>query len=208
MTGNLHGYTRITIGLIAANFIVFILQLSIDGFSELVALTPSLAVNGYYWQFFTYMFAHGSISHIGLNMLGLFIFGGVMERVLGEKKYITLYILSGFGSSFLHMALTGISNVPMLGASGAVFGILTAYAYRFPKNTVWVFPGIPVPAAILVVFFVFFEFFSGIFGLQPGIANFGHLGGILVSLALMFFWQKRSKGGSSENSVEFIWESW
>jgi len=78
----------------------------------------------------------------------------------------------------------------MLGASGAVFGVLAAYAYRFPKNIVWIFPGIPMPASLLLVFFVIFEFFSGVFGLEPGIANFGHLGGIVISLGLMYAWER------------------
>ena len=205
---SVHGYAKVTVGLIVANFAVFLLQIAAPGFTGLVALTPSKAVSGMYWQFFTYMFAHAGITHIGLNMLALFMFGGIMERVLGVERYLTLYMISGIGSSLFHMILTGISDVPMLGASGAVFGVLAAYAYRFPKNIVWIFPGIPMPASLLLVFFVIFEFFSGVFGLEPGIANFGHLGGIVISLGLMYAWERKERRSSIGDTVEFIWENW
>jgi len=110
---SVHGYAKVTVGLIVANFAVFILQIAAPGFTGLVALTPSKAVSGMYWQFFTYMFAHAGITHIGLNMLALFMFGGIMERVLGVERYLTLYIISGIGSSLFHMILTGISDAPM-----------------------------------------------------------------------------------------------
>lgn len=208
MVRSVHGYTVVTISLLAANFLVFLLQVAVPGFTELIALTPTMAFDGYYWQFFTYMFTHGGITHLGLNMLALFMFGGVMERVLGWRKFAYLYFISGIGSALLHIALTGISNVPLLGASGAVFAVLAAYAFKFPKNIIFVFPGIPVPAALLVAVFVIFELFSGVFGLQQGIANFGHLGGILTGLLMMFYWSKTEKRGPGPETVEWVWESW
>lgn len=206
MPKSVHGYTIVTILLILANFAAFLLQVLIEPFTTLIALTPTMALDGYYWQLFTYMFAHGGITHIGLNMLALFIFGGVMERVLGWKKFALLYFISGIGSALLHIAITGISSVPLLGASGAVFAVLAAYAYKYPKNIIFIFPGIPMPAALLVAFFVIFELFSGIFGLQAGIANFGHLGGIISGLLMMYIWSKREKGPT--DNVEWVWERW
>jgi membrane associated rhomboid family serine protease len=205
---SVHGYTMVTISLVAANFAVFVLQALIEPFTSLVALTPTMAFAGYYWQFFTYMFAHGSITHLGLNMLALFLFGGIMERVLGPRRFALLYFISGVGSALLHIALTGISDIPMLGASGAVFAVLTAYAIKFPRNIIWVFPGIPMPAALVVVFFTVFEFASGVFGLEPGIANFGHLGGILAGALIMYYWKRAEKSSSMGETVEFIWENW
>jgi membrane associated rhomboid family serine protease len=207
MPQNVHGYTMVTILLLVANFAVFMLQILVSGFTELIALTPTLAVSGMYWQFFTYMFAHGGITHLGLNMLALFMFGGVMERVLGWRKFALLYFVSGIGSALLHIALTGISSVPMLGASGAVFAVLAAYAYKFPKNIIFVFPGIPVPAAMLVAFFVIFELFSGFVGFSDSIAHFGHLGGIITGLLMVHYWSKRERRGPLE-SVEWVWENW
>jgi membrane associated rhomboid family serine protease len=208
MTRSVHGYTIVTISLLAANFLMFLLQVAVPGFTELIALTPTLAISGYYWQFFTYMFAHGGITHLGLNMLALFMFGGVMERMLGWKKFVFLYLVAGLGSSFLHIALTGISNIPMLGASGAVFAVLAAYAFKFPKNIIFVFPGIPVPAALLVAFFIIFELFSGFVGFGDNIAHFGHLGGILVGLLTMLYWRQTEKRGAESPQFEWIWESW
>lgn len=203
------GYPVVTIGLVAACFAVFLFQIIFPGLSSLISLTPSDAFRGSYWQFFTYMFAHGSITHIAFNMLGLFIFGGVTERVLGWRKYLALYVLCGLGSAAMHIALTGISYVPLLGASGSVFGVLTAYAFMFPKNIIIVFPGIPVPAALMVAFFAVFELFSGFFGLEPGIANFGHLGGIVAALVIMSCWKwwgGRSRKPSWED-YEYTWDS-
>jgi membrane associated rhomboid family serine protease len=198
----------VTIFLVIANFMVFLLQIAVEPVTRLIALTPTMAFAGYYWQFFTYMFAHGNISHIGFNMLALFLFGGVMERLLGWRKFLFLYIVAGFGSALLHIALTGVSTTPLLGASGAVFAILAAYAYKFPKNILWVFPGIPVPAAVLVAFFVIFEFTSGLFGFQPGIANFGHLGGIIAGLGIMWYWQRTEKKSPIGETIEYVWENW
>jgi membrane associated rhomboid family serine protease len=202
------GYPVVTIGLVAACFAVFLLQIIFPDLTSLISLTPSDAFRGAYWQFFTYMFAHGSITHIAFNMLGLFIFGGVTERVLGQRKYIALYVLCGLGSAAMHIALTGISYVPLLGASGSIFGVMTAYAFMFPKNIIIVFPGIPVPAALMVAFFAVFELFSGFFGLEPGIANFGHLGGIVAGLAIMSYWKwARRKRGPSWEDYEYMWDS-
>jgi membrane associated rhomboid family serine protease len=194
-------FPKVTVAMMAACFLVFLLQIAFQGLTGVISLTPVYAFSGSYWQFFTYMFAHGSITHLGLNMLALFIFGSVMERVLRWKRYLFLYVACGLGSAAFHVALTGISDVPLLGASGAVFGVLTAYAFKFPKNIVIVFPGIPVPAALMVAFFAAFELFSGFFGLEPGIANFGHLGGILAGAAIMISWRKLdSRGGATEDT--------
>ncbi len=208
MVRSVHGYAKATVVLLVANFIMFILQIVVAPFTELVALTPTMAFSGYYWQFFTYMFAHGGITHLGLNMLALFMFGGVMERTLGTGRFLALYFISGIFSGMFHLALTGISDIPLLGASGAVFAVLAAYAFKFPRNIIFVFPGIPVPSALLVAFFVIFELFSGIFGLQEGIANFGHLGGIISGLALMYYWKRTEKAGPEPETVEWVWESW
>ena len=207
---------RITIGLLVANASVFVMQIIFSsfgpGFQQLFALTPELAVNsGYLWQFFTYMFLHGGMMHITFNMFILFMFGTVIEHSLGEKKYLTLYLVSGVGSALFYIVLMGISNVPMLGASGAIFGILAAYGFMFPKNIIFVFPGIPVPAILAVVGLAVLEFFSGIMGAQPGIANFGHLGGIVTGIMIMFYWKhtiKRnvSKSTSARREFEYFWE--
>ncbi len=198
---------RVTLSLIIISAVIFIAQALFNGFTELFALTPAMGVGGSYWQFFTYMFLHGDIVHIMINMFVLFIFGVMVERTLGWKKYLILYIVSGVGSSLLYLMLTGLSYTPMLGASGAVFAVLTAYGFLFPRNIIFVPPGIPLPARFAVVFFAGFELFLGLTGLQPGIANFGHIGGIVTGAILMFYWKHTERQKAHEfNGFEFVWE--
>ena len=196
---------RITVSLLVVNVAVFIIQALVPGFTETFALTTNMAIeSGYVWQFFTYMFLHGSLMHITFNMFVLFMFGTVIEHSLGEKKYLMLYVVSGIGAAMFHFALMGLSDVLMLGASGAVFGILTAYGFMFPKNIIFVFPGIPVPAIMAVVGFAALELLAGIFNLEPGIANFGHLGGIVSGVIMMYYWKNRMKFSRSRRDSRRI----
>lgn len=201
---------RITITLMAVNIVVFILQILIPGFTELFALTPETAINSLYlWQFFTYMFLHGGMMHITFNMFVLFMFGTVIEHSLGENKYIALYLVAGIGSALIHVMLTGVSDILMLGASGAVFGILAAYGFMFPKSIIFVFPGIPIPAIFAVIGFAVLELIAGISGLEPGIANFGHLGGIVTGVIMMLYWKQKlrvSKSVKARREFEYFWE--
>jgi membrane associated rhomboid family serine protease len=200
---------RITIFLLVANIAVFILQGFFPGFTQAFALTPAIAMEGAYWQFISYMFLHGGSLHIFLNMFVLIIFGFGVERALGTQKYLALYFISGLGSAFLHIFLTGESMIPMLGASGALFGVLTAYGFLFPKNWIIMFPGIPMPAIAAVFVFAGIEIFLGFSGLQPGVANFGHLGGIVTGIALMLIWKytgRKKKKYLDTKNFEFFWE--
>ncbi len=201
---------RITFGLIGANFVMFILQVVLTGFTDAFALTPTMALGGAWWQFITYMFLHGGPMHIALNMFMLFIFGEVMEQALGEVRYITLYIASGLGSALTYILLMGVTSVPMLGASGAVFGILAAYGLMFPKNKIWVpIPFIvPLPAFTVVILLAVMEFALGFFGLEKGIANFGHFGGIVTGILITWYWKKtsRPRDVAERRSYEFFWE--
>jgi membrane associated rhomboid family serine protease len=98
-------------------------------------------------------------------------------------------------------------NTMMLGASGAIFAVLTAYGFIFPKNIVWIPPGIPLPAKFAVLVFAFIELFLGLSGLEPGVANFGHLGGIITGAAIMFIWRRRdSFKYKGFKNIEFVWE--
>lgn len=210
---------NMTFSLIALNIAAFILQGVLgDAFTYSFSLVPAQALSGAVWQFVTYMFMHGGFWHIAINMFVLLVFGGVAERELGWKKFLILYFVSGIGSAFLYLGLTWAFTppyllpqtalIPMLGASGAVFGVLTGYAFLFPRNWIFMFPGIPIPAALLVVLFAIVELFSGAFGLDPGTANFGHLGGIIFGFLLMLYWRyNRKKGRAPElDGFEWVWE--
>lgn len=202
---------KLSFALIAANVAVFGLQVLFPGFTDAFALTPALAVDGAWWQFLTYMFLHDPFTplHIMINMFVLGMFGPPVEHQLGPARFIALYLLAGLGSAFLHLALAGDPLVMMLGASGAVFGILAAYGILFPKNWIMVF-FIPLPAPVAVVAITAFELFAGIFNLLPGIANFGHLGGIITGVAFMLIWRAFRKLPPLEDreprNYEFVWE--
>lgn len=199
---------RVTLTLLVLNAVAFLLQHIIAGFTELFSLTPSMALSGGYWQFITYMFMHapGTPYHIGINMFVLLIFGAQVERELGRWKYLSLYLISGLGSALLYMVLTNV-DILMLGASGAVFGLLAAYGVFYPRRWIIMFPGIPMPAAFLVIFFAGIEIFFGLSGLQPGIANFGHLGGIIAGALMAFIWKRRAERHHKwERDFEFVWE--
>jgi membrane associated rhomboid family serine protease len=201
---------RVTLSLIIASVLILILQIFLyPAFDDLFSLTPELAVSGYYWQFITYMFLHSVLhpEHIMLNMFLLFIFGVTIERALGWKRYLTLYLVSGIGSAILYILVTGAMDVSMLGASGAVFGVMAAYGFMFPKDVVLVYK-IPIPVILPIILFAAGELAIGIMNLQPEIANIGHFGGILTGMILMFFWKRRMNPKTLEETREyqFFWQ--
>jgi membrane associated rhomboid family serine protease len=202
---------RVTLVLIGLNVIVFVLELLFGSvFIKNFSLISANALTGSYWQFLTYMFLHADTRHIAFNMFALLIFGVPVERHIGERKYILLYLFSGVASSFFHIFLTGVSNIPMLGASGAVFGVLTAYGVLFPRRWVFIPPGLPLPSILAVAVFAVMQFFLGIFNLEEGVANFGHLGGIVAGLIFMLILkciERRKKHEEPQiREFEFIWE--
>ncbi len=199
--------------ILVANVVVFIIQMLYEPFTSIFALIPYKAFSGYVWQFFTYMFLHGGFMHIFFNMLVLLLFGFTVESVLGKRRFLIVYLGSGIGSAIFYIVLmsmfTEISSVPLLGASGAIFGLLAAYAFLFPKSWIFIWGFIPLPAAVLIVFLLVEETFLGALSLQPGIANFGHVGGIVTGLAIMFVWRitkKRRERSFGSRDYQFIWE--
>ncbi len=213
---------RITLALIGVMVIIFIAQTLVSGFTEQFALTPQKALNGSYWQFVTYMFLHGDEIHIFLNLFVMFIFGITVEKVLGERKYLMLFLIAGLGSSIIFLTITfALSSpadllinmqIPMLGASGAVFGIMAVYGFLYPRNWIVMFPGIPMPAIVAVFVFAGFEIFYGLTGSQPGIANWGHLGGLIVGIAFILTLKYKKKlhekkfTTKGEREFEFVFE--
>jgi membrane associated rhomboid family serine protease len=158
------------------------------------------------------MFLHADPLHVTLNMFALFMFGVVMERALGWKKYIFLYLISGIASAFFYIFLTGIffpseADVLMLGASGAVYGILAAFGFMFPKEVIYVY-FIPLPAISAVFILAAVELIFGVGNFIPGIANFGHLGGIITSAIIMLAWKYTSRPRNEKEMREykFYWE--
>ncbi len=187
----------VTLFLIGANALVFLLQLSTPGIEAPFALWPLGAarasggqVSFQVWQLVTYAFLHGSLMHIALNMFALYMFGASMERVFGPRRYLTYYfvcVLSAAIAQLLTSALTG-AVYPTVGASGGVFGLLLAYAMYFPHNRIMlIFPPIPMPARIFVILYAGLELLLGVTGTQEGVAHFAHLGGLVGGWLMLRF---------------------
>lgn len=149
-----------------------------------------------WWQPVTHMFIHGGWAHIIFNMYSLFIFGCVVERVIGSRKFIWFYMICGLGAAAFHLATClfgGVNiNTPTVGASGAIYGVLIAYAMLFPDSRLTlIFPPISLSAKSWVLIFLAIDLFTGVTGTADGVAHFAHLGGALVGWLLIFQWKKR-----------------
>lgn len=142
------------------------------------------------WQFVTYMFLHGDFIHLLLNMFILWMIGGEVERRWGLKEFLKYYFTCGVGAGFFHLIFNYNSSVPVVGASGAIYGILVAFAMIYPDRMMILFPfPIPLKAKYLAMIFVLIEITFGLLG-QSGVAHFAHLGGMLVGfLYLKFGWK-------------------
>ncbi|MBO4263093.1 MAG: rhomboid family intramembrane serine protease [Bacteroidales bacterium] len=149
------------------------------------------------WQLLTYMFMHGGMFHIFFNMYTLMIFGGVVERTLGSRKFLTFYLLCGLAAAGFHllvMSLTRGWSVPMVGASGAIYGVLIAYAMLFPESRMTLlFPPVTLSAKWMVAIFAGIELLTGVSGSVEGVAHFAHLGGLLGGWLLIFIWRKTGR---------------
>lgn len=141
------------------------------------------------WQPATYMFLHGGLWHIGFNMLALWMFGTMLERIWGLKRFLFFYFFCGIGAGILVSLIAFITQgndliVVTIGASGSVLGLLTAYGMLFPNNIIYMY-FMPVKAKYAVWIFGGFSLMFAISGNFAGISHWGHLGGILFGLIAM-----------------------
>ena len=147
------------------------------------------------WQVITYSFLHGNEIHILVNMLGLFMFGSEVERVLGQRRYITYYFVSVLAAAIAQLVMSALipgPAYPTVGASGGVFGLLLAYGMFFPRRIVMlIFPPIPMPAWLFVIVYAVLELYLGVTGTQAGVAHFAHLGGMLGGFIMLRVWRRR-----------------
>jgi membrane associated rhomboid family serine protease len=153
---------------------------------------------------FTSMFLHGGLLHLGGNMLYLWIFGNNVEDILGHVRFVLLYFGAGISAALAQTVVDPTSAIPMVGASGAVAGVLGAYLLLFPYATIltlvvfgffWRF--IHVPAVVVLGLWIVFQFLSGYFSLgamgpEGGVAFFAHIGGFFVGMALLFVLRPRA----------------
>lgn len=144
-------------------------------------------------QFISYMFMHADMVHLFFNMIGLYMFGSILESLWGPKRFINFYLLCGLGAAVLQLAIGYFNNqyTILLGASGAVFGLLVAFAMMFPNTQLYLYFAIPVKAKYLVIGYAAFELYNGFFS-HDNVAHFAHLGGLVVGVIIMLIW-KRNK---------------
>jgi len=146
------------------------------------------------WQLITYSFLHGNELHILVNMLGLYMFGSEVERVLGQRRYFVYYFGSVLTAAIAQLIMSAVSAgppYPTVGASGGVFGLLLAYGIFFPRRIVMlIFPPIPMPAWLFVILYAGIELYLGVTGTQAGVAHFAHLGGMLGGFIMLQYWRR------------------
>ncbi len=173
--------------LIIANVVVYILTASSPALMQFLGFVPGFVVQRP-WTPVTYMFVHAGLMHIGFNMLVFYFFGPRVEARMGGRHFLILYFLSGLGGAALEAlgVVVGLVSpfVLVVGASGAIFGVLLAFAWYWPHERIYIWFLLPVPAGAMVVGVALISLFLGIRG-GGGIAHFAHLGGFVAGFAYM-----------------------
>ena len=211
--GFLSSVPPVTRNLIIINVVVFIATLINENFmiGTFGLFYPSSRYF-HWWQVITHMFMHGGIWHIFFNMYTLFIFGVVVERILGSKKFLFFYFVCGLGAAAMQIgtqyiemqmfvnsgsqsalqSIAALKSTPTVGASGAIYGVLMGYAMLFPQSKMTlIFPSVTLSAKWMVVIFAVIELFTGVVGFADGVAHFAHLGGMLIGWLIIRWWRKR-----------------
>ena len=193
--------------LIIINILVFIGQNSI-GYSKslkIAGLFPFSSDMFQPFQIITHMFMHGSLSHIFFNMFALWMFGNMIENVWGSKRFLIYYVICGLGAVFCHQIVQEIyissmsvqeafyaKQIPTVGASGAVFGILLAFGMLFPNTKIYLYLLFPIKAKYFVIIYGIIELWSGLL-VNDNIAHFAHLGGMIFGFFVIKHWRKNRR---------------
>lgn len=202
--GFLSSLPDVTRNLIIINIIVFIPTLINENLmlSNFALFFPASRFF-HFWQPLTHMFMHGSFTHILFNMYTLFIFGSAVENTIGSKKFLVFYLLTGLGAALMHTGVqylqyaagsASVLYVPTVGASGAIYGVLMAYAMLYPDSIMTlIFPPVSMKAKWFVLIFAVIEFLTGVGGTMDGIAHFAHLGGMVFGFILLRWWKRSGR---------------
>jgi len=176
-------YYNATIILIVVNILFFLFSfVDKQGLLVYLYLIPSYILGtGAYWQVVTYMFVHSSWSHIFFNMLALFLFGMQLEQRMGSTEFLLYYFICGIGAGIFTVLVnsaTGQGMVPVVGASGAIYGLLLAFAAFFPDARIFIFGILPMRAPVAVAAYAGIEIVSQFTNIQSGVAHLTHLAGL------------------------------
>ncbi len=157
---------------------------------QYLALTPNSVLSGMVWQIATYMGLHAGLGHIFFNMLLLWMFSGELERIWGPKAYLQYYLVCGIGGG-LAIFLQGLfrgGEIPTLGASGALYGMIVAYGMLFAERRVLFMMMFPMKARTFALIFFFFALYYNFAAVSDGVSHIGHLGGAVTG----FIYLKRA----------------
>lgn len=218
---------EVTKNLLAINILMFLATIVLErqgtDLTSLLGLHFFKASDFEPYQLLTYMFMHSDFSHLFFNMFALFMFGGVLERVWGSKRFLIYYLVAGVGAGllqevtqYIHFAQLGwdanalirvqsLGLVPVsdvlnmwttVGASGAVYAILLGFGMSFPNEKMFIFPlPFPIKAKFFVIGYAVIELLLGVSNSQDGIAHYAHLGGMLFGLVMILYWRRKRKIG-------------
>ena len=149
------------------------------------------------WQLLTYGFLHGGWLHIFFNMFAVFMFGSAVEQLFGARRYLVYYLVCMVGAALMQLIVVSAANLPpapVVGASGAVFGLLLAYGMAYPRRELIIFPiPVPIQAWLAVTIYGALELYLGVTGTASGIAHFAHLGGMATGFVLIRYWQSQRR---------------
>src|SRR3954453_3663023 len=186
------------IALIGANVVLFILQWFTQqyswGLTRTLGLLPADVIGSFrVWQLATYMFLHAGVFHILFNMLALWMFGTELERIWGTRYFLKFYFVTGIGAGVLTVLFSllpfsfaqQLEHSIIVGASGAIYGLLLAYGMYFPNRPIYMYLVFPIPARYFVMIMGAIAFYSSFSGAGGGVANATHLGGLLVAYLLI-----------------------
>ena len=166
---------------------VFLLQTFVSGRITLyLGLVPILVWKKYFlWQLATYIFLHGGFSHILFNLLALWMFGGELENYWGSRKFLFYFFFCGIGAGICTVVFSPYQSIPVIGASGAIYGILLAFGWLFPNRPIYIYFLFPIPAKYMVIIYGLIELYASMEGTGGGIAHLTHLGGLLFGIIYM-----------------------
>lgn len=184
--------------LLVANVVVFLVSGAVPLLQQLLLLYPPFVLYRP-WTLVTYMFLHAGVGHLFFNMIGLFFFGPRLESRLGGKSFLWLYFLSGLGGAVFSFLFA--FTAPVVGASGAVYGVLLGFAMFWPRERIYIWGVLPVEAWLLATLLVFGSLYAGI---NPSAgsrtAHFAHLGGLAFAFVYLKWWDWRK--GSAQRAFK------
>ena len=209
------GLTPVVKKLILINAAVFFALLLLKAFAPSLyvlsvywlGVVPRETILGLrFWQPLTYLFVHAGFLHIFFNMFGLWMFGSVLERDWGGRRFLRYYLLTGVGAGLLNVAVSLLwggpaATVPTVGASGAIYALLLAFGVLYPHQPIFIWFLFPVPARIFVIIFGALAFISALQEPGSGVSHISHLGGMLIGLIYL-------RGGWLLYRIQKRWSDW